>query len=96
MVIGSCRIELDLPGISSLKHKRSVLKGLIAQVHKKFHVAAAEVDLHDVWQSSTLGLAVVSTSATHAEAVLENVVRWIEDTRPDMMVVDYDIESLHM
>jgi uncharacterized protein YlxP (DUF503 family) len=95
MIVGACQIELDLPGISSLKQKRSCLKSLIAQLHKRFHVAAAEVDLHDVWQSSTLGVVTVSTSAVHARQVLENVVRWIEDNRPDMMVVDYNVESMH-
>lgn len=96
MVVATCQIELTLPGVSSLKQKRSVLRGLIAGVHKKFHVAAAEVDLHDVWQSSTIGLAAVSTSASHAEQVLEAVVRWIEDYRPDLEVVDYAIEAIHV
>jgi uncharacterized protein YlxP (DUF503 family) len=94
MIVGTCQIELDLPGIGSLKQKRSCLKSLIAQLHKRFRVAAAEVDLHDVWQSSTLGVAAVSTNVVHAEQILENVVRWIEDNRPDMMVVDYHIESM--
>ncbi len=96
MIVATCQIELTLPGVSSLKQKRSVLRGLIAGLHKKFHVAAAEVDLHDVWQSSTIGLAAVSTSANHAEQVLENVVRWIEEYRPDLEVVDYTIEAIHL
>ncbi len=96
MVVGTCMIELDLPGIGSLKEKRSCLKGLIARLHKTFHAAVAEVDLHDVWQSSTLGAAVVSTTAPHAERVLENMVHWIEQHRPDVMVVDYHVETIHM
>jgi uncharacterized protein YlxP (DUF503 family) len=94
MVIGSSVIELDLPGIESLKQKRSLLKGLIARVHKEFNVSCAEVDFHDVWQSSALGVAVCSTSAVHAENVLENVVRWIERNRPDIMVVDHSVEII--
>lgn len=94
MVIGSSVIELDLPGIESLKQKRSLLKGLIARVHKEFNVSCAEVDFHDVWQSSALGVSVVSTSAVHAENVLENVVRWIERNRPDIMVVDHSVEII--
>ncbi len=95
MIVGTCLIELDLPGIGSLKQKRSCLKSLIAQVHKKFHVSAAEIDLHDVWQSSTLGVAVVSNGSVHAERVLESVVRWIEDNRPDVLIIDYHVESIH-
>jgi uncharacterized protein YlxP (DUF503 family) len=94
MVIGSSVIELDLPGIGSLKEKRSVLKGLIARVHKQFNVSCAEVALHDVWQSSALGVAVVTTTAAHADQVLQNVVTWIEHNRPDVTVVDHSVEIL--
>jgi len=94
MVIGNSIIEIDLPGINSLKEKRTVLKGLIARVHKEFNVSCAEVGFHDVWQSSALGVAVVSTSAVHAENVLENVVKWIERYRPDVTVIDHSIEIL--
>lgn len=96
MVISTCQIELDLPGMGSLKQKRSSLKSLAARLHREFNVSAAEVGLHDVWQSSTLGVAVVSTGADHGERVLENAVRWIEAHRPDVTVIDYHIESLHM
>lgn len=94
MVIGSSVIELDLPGVRSLKQKRSVLKGLIARLHREFNVSCGEVDYHDAWGSSALGVAVVSTSAAHAENVLENVVQWIEKNRPDITVIDYSVEIL--
>ncbi len=94
MVIGTSIIELNLPGIQSLKQKRSVLKGLSARVHRQFNVSCGEVALHDVWQSAALGVAVVSTSAVHAESVLENVVAWIEHNRPDLLVVDHTVEII--
>jgi hypothetical protein len=96
MIVGSCIIELHLPSVHSLKEKRGLLKSLLAQVQKKFNVAAAEVGLHDVWQSSTIGLAVVSTSATHAEQMLETIAQWIEQTRPDLDVLDHQIETIHL
>lgn len=95
MIIGTCRIELDLPGIHSLKQKRRCIKSLKARLHKEFNVSVAEVDLHDVWQSSTMGVAVVSNASHHAEAVLNNLVSWIEQYRPDVMVVDWDVEITH-
>ncbi len=96
MIIGSCRIELHLPGIRSLKQKRSCLRSLKARLHKEFNVSVAEVDLHDVWQSSTLGASVVSTTGVHAERVLDNVVLWIEQHRPDVDVLVHDIEIIHV
>ena len=94
MFIGACIIELDLPGLASLKEKRSVLKGLIARLHKEFNVTAAEVDLHDAWQATSIGVATVSTSAAHAQSLLNNLVSWIETHRPDLEVVDHYVELI--
>jgi len=94
MVIGASQIELHLHGVRSLKEKRSVVKSLIAQVSRKFNAAVAEVDLHDVWQSASIGVAVVSTSPDHAETMLENIAEWIAETRPDVDVVGQTLETL--
>jgi uncharacterized protein YlxP (DUF503 family) len=94
MVIGACVLELNLPGLGSLKEKRSVLKSLLARLHKEFNVTAAEVDLHDAWQSATLGIATVSTSAAHAHNLLNNLAHWIEVNRPDLEVVDHYVEVI--
>ena len=95
MVIGICMIELHLPGIGSLKAKRSIIKSVTARLHREFNVSCAEIDHHDVWQSTVLGAAVVSTSAGHAQNMLENVVSWVERNRPDVTVVDHSIEIIH-
>ncbi len=94
MIVGTCLIELHLPMVHSLKEKRGILKSLIAQVQKKFNAAIAEVGLHDVWQSATLGISVVSTTAAHAEQMLETIAIWIEHTRPDLEVIDHRIETI--
>ena len=57
MIIVAATIDLDLPGVASLKEKRGILKSLIARLHKTFDIAAAEVDYHDAWQSAMLGVA---------------------------------------
>ena len=94
MVIGACTVELYLPGVDSLKAKRSVLKGLVARLHKEFNVSCAELDHHDLWQSAQLGVAVIANDSAHVQRVLDNVVRWIEHYRPDVSVVDHSIEII--
>ena len=47
---------------NSLKAKRKVVKSILARVKNNFNVAIAEVDYHDKWQRSVLGVAVVSTA----------------------------------
>jgi uncharacterized protein YlxP (DUF503 family) len=60
MVIGTCTIELHIPGNGLLKGKRWVIKSIIARVHNEFNVSIAEVGNQDLWQSATLGVACVS------------------------------------
>jgi uncharacterized protein YlxP (DUF503 family) len=95
MIIGTCIIDLYLPGNGSLKGKRSILKPLLLRVRKEFNVAAAEVDYHDVWQSAQIALVSVSTDASHVQGLLERAVRWIESHRPDLSVIDWQIEVLY-
>ncbi len=78
MIVGTCRLELFLPDSGSLKSKRGVLKGLKERIRNRFNVSVAEVDHHDLWQRSTLAVAVVSTGKRHADSVLTSVVRFVE------------------
>ncbi len=94
MIVGVCRIELRLPENHSLKGKRQVVQSLIARLHNTFEVAVAEVDNNDVWQIASLGVACVSKSSAHADEVLRKAVRFIETARPDVEVLDSEIEIL--
>jgi uncharacterized protein YlxP (DUF503 family) len=94
MHIGVCTIELMLPGNSSLKGKRSILKSITTRVSREFNVSIAEVDAQNLWQRAVLGVACVSASAGYAHGQLERVVQWIETKRPDLELLDYQIEIL--
>lgn len=90
MVVISCQVEMYLPDSQSLKDKRQVIKSLKGRIHSRFEVAVAEVDHSQLWQRSTLGVAVVSNAYKHADEVLSNVVRFIEQ---DLRVQVLDIRS---
>ena len=92
MIVGTLIVELRLPGNQSLKGKRQVVKSLIARLHNRYNVAAAEVDQNDRWQAASIGVACVSKSAPHAREILENVVEFVEADRLDVEVVDAVIE----
>jgi hypothetical protein len=94
MHIGVCTIELRLPGNGSLKGKRSIVKSITTRVGREFNVSIAEVDAQNVWQRAVLGVACVSASATYAHGQLEQVVKWIETNRPDVVLLEYEIELL--
>jgi uncharacterized protein len=92
MVVGVCTITLRLAGNDSLKGKRSVLKSTLAHLRQEFNVSAAEVDAQDEWQRAVLGVACVSSDQAYAHGLLERVVQWIESNRPDVQLLDYQIE----
>jgi len=94
MIIGACTITLHLPGIHSLKEKRSIVKSVLARLRNEFNVSAAEVDAQDSHGRAVIGVACVSGASDHARGQLEAVVRWIEEHRPDVPVIDYEIELL--
>jgi uncharacterized protein YlxP (DUF503 family) len=95
MTVGLCRVWLRLPENHSLKEKRRVIKSLMARLHNKFNVAAAEVDDHERWQLASLGITCVTTSESHAHQMMSNVVAFIRSERPDAEMVDYRTEVLH-
>jgi len=95
LTIGVCRVDLRLPENHSLKGKRQVLKSLIARIHNRFNVAAAEVgDHHDSWQLASIGVACVSNDDRHADEVLASVIAFIRRERLDAELLDYSTEII--
>ncbi|MFO7169935.1 MAG: DUF503 domain-containing protein [Chloroflexota bacterium] len=94
MIVASCLITLHLPGVHSLKEKRSIVKSLLGRMRSRFNVSAAEVAEQDIHGRAVLGVACVSGSGGYAQGQLEALVRWIEEERPDVTILDADIELL--
>ena len=94
MNVGICRIELRFPENSSLKGKRQALKSITSRVRSKFNVSVAEVDDHDLWQLSTVGVCCISNDKRYTNEVLSKVVDFIEYCRFDVEILDYEIEIL--
>ncbi len=95
MKVGVSEITLHLPGCHSLKEKRQVLKSLMARTRQKYEVAIAEVDAQDQWQIAKLGVGCVSNDSQHIDQVLGQVQRFIEETRPDIIVADAEFEIIN-
>ncbi|MBI3820224.1 MAG: DUF503 domain-containing protein [Planctomycetes bacterium] len=93
MNLGILQLELEIPGSSSLKEKRGVVKSLKQRIRQRFNVSAAEVDEHDVWDRALLGIACVSIDPRSARETLDNVVRFAEE-HDGAIVSDYQIEIL--
>ncbi|GAB4510559.1 MAG: DUF503 domain-containing protein [Anaerolineae bacterium] len=93
-VIGLCTLTLHLPESTSLKHKRSTVKSILAKLHNKFNVSAAETDHLDKWQLAEIAFALVSNSTSHANQVIFTAMEWVEVNYPEALITKHDIEIL--
>jgi uncharacterized protein YlxP (DUF503 family) len=93
MLVAMWRFDLRIPGCSSLKEKRHVLKTLTASLRAKFNVAVAEVDHQDLWQRATIGVSSIAGEGYHLRRVMQQVERHI-DTFPAIEVLSSDL-TLH-
>jgi uncharacterized protein YlxP (DUF503 family) len=75
MWIGWLEFDLLLGDVRSLKQKRSVIRPVVAELQRKFSVAAAESGSHDLYRRAGIGVAVVSADRGHAVDVLDATER---------------------
>ncbi len=94
MHLGICRIMLHLPDSRSLKDKRQVARSLSARIRNKFNVAVAEVEDQELWQRLTLAVCCVSTDPAHANEMVSKVVAFVEESRRDLELLDYETEII--
>jgi uncharacterized protein YlxP (DUF503 family) len=74
MPVGLLTLELHIEHAQSLKDKRQVLRSLKDRLRAKFNVAVAELEYHDTWQRSVVGIVTISSEAHHVEESLQQVL----------------------
>ena len=84
MYVGALTLDVLLGDIRSLKQKRSVVRPLIAEVHRRFPgIAVGETGHLDLHRRAEIGVAVVSSTAAHAKEVLDACERLVAG-RPEI------------
>ena len=86
MVVLAAQLRFHITDARSLKEKRQVSRSLLDGAKRKFNVAIGEVDTQDVWQTLTIGVAVVSGQGHHAREMLETVIRYLEENAQAQLV----------
>ncbi len=94
MAIGILTLHLLLPGVTSLKQKRGLIKPVIARLHREFNVSVAEVDRMDMWQEAVLACALVSNDSAHTQRALQTVVDFTEKNWPNLEILQHRIEII--
>jgi hypothetical protein len=95
MTIGLLSLRLEIPGCMSLKEKRSRLKPLLIRLHREFNVSIAEIGCLDTWQEAFVGCVMVSNNTAFTQRALEQVVGWVENSWPDLQIIDHQIEIMN-
>lgn len=92
MIIGACSLKLRIFEADSLKEKRHVLKSIIGRIQSRFNVSIAEIDLNNSWQTTVIGFTCVSNDRNHANQILSNVIKFIdEDIRVEILEENLEI-----
>jgi uncharacterized protein len=77
------QLHLFLPENGSLKGKRKQITSLKAQLQRRFGAAVAETEHHDLWQRSTLSVALVAREAGSLATNADALQRFVESRFPD-------------
>jgi uncharacterized protein YlxP (DUF503 family) len=107
MWVGMLELDLllggpDLP-VRSLKEKRSVVRPIVAELQRRFSVAAAEAGNLELHARSLIGVAVVAADRGHCVDVLDGCERLVAQ-RPEIQVLSArhrllrgdDLDTNHM
>lgn len=79
MIVGVCRITLQLEDCHSDKDKRSVLRRIKDRVHQKWNCAIAEVGDTESLDSAQLGIVVVSNQRGYTQSQVQKILQFIDD-----------------
>ena len=91
MKIGNCVVEIYIPNTSTLKEKRSVIKGLKDRIHNKFNVSISEIDKNDNHKHSTIAFVTVSNSSRYTDKILAQVIKFMEKQK-QFEIISYNTE----
>ena len=86
-------VELRIPEARSLKAKRRVLQSAIADLRNRMSLSVAEVDHHDEWQRSTVGVAIVAAGSAELEKRITAVKRLLSE-QADLEVIQIGMSHL--
>jgi len=93
MILGSCWVNVHIPGIRSLKEKRRIIKSLKERLKNKFNISVAEIGALNQWQRAEIGIACVSNDRAFVDRLLNKIRDCILEER-NISVIDFHSEII--
>jgi uncharacterized protein YlxP (DUF503 family) len=91
MYVGSLALDVLLGDVHSLKEKRSVVRPIVAELQRRFSVAAAEAGHLDLHRRALIGVAVVAPDRAHCRDVLDACERLVAG-RPEVELLSAHVD----
>lgn len=91
MIVACLRIHFLIPGCSSLKEKRFVLKSIKTKLRNKFNVALCETGYQDKWQRCELGLVTIAAGRRDVDKTAQSVISFL-DREHRIVILDSERE----
>lgn len=82
MYVGVVEFDVLLGDVHSLKEKRSLVRPVVAELRRRFEVAAAEAGHQDLHQRTLIGVSCVAADHGHVVEVLDRCERLVA-ARPE-------------
>jgi uncharacterized protein YlxP (DUF503 family) len=79
MIVGVMTAQMHMHGITSLKEKRSIVKGMIGRLQSRFNVSVSEVEHQDSRMLAVLGMAVVSNDSQFVNQQLDAILNFMRN-----------------
>ena len=83
MYVGVLELDVLLGDVHSLKQKRSVVRPLVAELRRRFEVAAAEAGHLDLHRRALIGVCCVAADHGHVHELLARCERLVA-ARPEL------------
>ena len=81
--VGALELDVLLGDVASLKQKRSAVRPVVAELRRRFDVAAAEAGHLDLHRRALIGVCAVAADAGHVRTVLGSC-EWLVAARPEL------------
>ena len=91
LFIGVCRVDFRIPGSSSLKDKRRVVKSIKERLKTRYNISIAEVGALEKRQRAELGIACIGSDQPRINSILTKVLDKIRSD-PRISVIDIELD----
>jgi uncharacterized protein YlxP (DUF503 family) len=79
MIVGVMTVYLSLPGVTSLKGKRSIVKSVIGRLKSRFNISIAEVDNQDIKTNAVIGIAVICNESRFIDQQFDSIINFMRN-----------------